>query len=78
MAVSITVRNVSKETHDKLASRAALKGKSLQEYLRSKLDEMADQLDPDEWIERVRRRRATMESSVTTEEIVAWKNMDRP
>ena len=77
MATSITVRNVSQETHDKLASRAALKGKSLQEYLRAKLDEMADQLDPEEWVEMVRRRKETMKSSVTTEKILAGKDMDR-
>ena len=77
MATSITVRNVSQETHDKLASRAALKGQSLQEYLRSKLDEVANQLDPDEWVEMVRRRTATMESSVTVEKILRYKDMDK-
>jgi plasmid stability protein len=77
MATSITVRNVSQETHDKLASRAALKGQSLQEYLRSKLDEVANQLDPDEWVEMVRRRTASMESSVTVEKILRYKEMDK-
>jgi len=77
MATSITVRNVSQETHDKLASRAALKGQSLQEYVRAKLDEVANQLEPDEWIERVRRRTATMESSVTVEKILRYKDMDK-
>jgi antitoxin FitA len=77
MATSMTIRNISKETHDKLASRAALKGMSLQEYMRLKLDEMANQLDPDEWVERVRRRTATMESSVTVEKILKYKDMDK-
>ena len=74
---SITVRNVSQKTRDKLASRAALKGQSLQEYLLSKLDEVADQLEPAEWIEQVRREKATMVSSVTTEKILKYKDMDR-
>jgi antitoxin FitA len=78
MGTSITVRNVSQDAHDKLASRAALKGQSLQEYLRIKLEDMANQLDPDEWVAMVRRRKETMESSVTVEKILAWKNMDRP
>ena len=78
MAKSMTIRDVSDETHNKLASRAALKGMSLQEYMRAKLDEMANKLDPEEWVEMVRRRKATMKSSVTTEDILAWKNLDRP
>jgi len=77
MSTSITIRNVSQEAHDKLASRAALKGQSLQEYLRKKVEEMADQLDPDEWVEMVRRRKATMKSTVTPEKILAWKDLDR-
>jgi plasmid stability protein len=78
MAKSMTIRDVSDETHNKLASRAALKGMSLQEYMKAKLDEMANQMEPAEWVEMVRRRKATMQSSVTTEQILAWKNMDRP
>jgi plasmid stability protein len=77
MVTSITVRNVPQEIRDKLASRAALKGQSLQEYMLAKLDEMANNLDPDEWIERVRRRTATMESSVTVEKILRYKDMDK-
>jgi hypothetical protein len=73
---SITVRNVSQETRDKLAARASLKGQSLQEYLLAKLDEVADQLDPAEWIEQVRRDKATMVSSLTTEKILKYKDMD--
>jgi plasmid stability protein len=74
---SITVRNVSPETHDKLVSRAALKGKSLQEYLRAKLDEVAEQLDPEEWVEMVRRRQATMKGGVSVEDILKYKDMDK-
>ena len=37
MATSITIRDVPDETRDELAARAALTGRSLQEYLRSKL-----------------------------------------
>jgi len=74
---SLTIRDVSPKTHAKLAARAALKGQSLQEYLSAKLDEMAERLEPDEWVDRVRRRKATMKSSLTTEKILEYKDMDR-
>jgi len=35
MAKSITIRDVPDETSDELAARAALTGRSLQEYLRA-------------------------------------------
>ncbi|WP_431607120.1 FitA-like ribbon-helix-helix domain-containing protein [Protofrankia symbiont of Coriaria ruscifolia] len=35
MVTAITIRDVPDETRDKLASRAALSGRSLQEYVRS-------------------------------------------
>jgi antitoxin FitA len=73
----MTIRNVSDETHNKLASRAALKGMSLQEYMKAKLDEMANQMEPAEWVEMVRRRKATMESSVTIEKILKWRDDGR-
>jgi plasmid stability protein len=43
MSTSITVRDVPDQTRDELASRAALSGRSLQEYLRAKLIELARQ-----------------------------------
>jgi len=77
MAKSMTIRDISDETHNKLASRAALKGMSLQEYMKAKLDEMANQMEPAEWVEMVRRRKATMESSVTIEKILKWRDAAR-
>jgi plasmid stability protein len=41
MTVSITIRNVSNETRDALAARAASSGRSLQEFLSSELRELA-------------------------------------
>jgi hypothetical protein len=74
---SVTIRDVSPTTHAKLAARAALKGQSLQEYVNAKLDEIADRLEPDEWVERVRTRKATMKSSLTVEKILEYKDLDR-
>ena len=45
MSVSITVRDVPEQTRNELAARAALAGRSLQEYLRAKLIEIAGQPD---------------------------------
>ena len=45
MPTSITIRDVPDETRDELAARAALTGRSLQEYLRSKLVELTRQPD---------------------------------
>ena len=42
MVVAITIRNIPDDTRDELASRAALAGQSLQEYLRTFLIEVAE------------------------------------
>ena len=52
MSTSITVRDVPDQTRDELASRAALSGRSLQEYLRAKLIELARQPDAEVLIAR--------------------------
>lgn len=41
MSVSLTVRDVPDEVRDELAARAARSGRSLQEYLRATLTELA-------------------------------------
>jgi plasmid stability protein len=41
MATSITIRDVPDDTRDVLAARAALTGRSLQDYLRTWLMELA-------------------------------------
>lgn len=56
MPVSITVRNVPEETRNELAARAARDGRSLQEYLRRQLIEIADRPDMAAWVARVRDR----------------------
>ena len=67
MSTSITVRDVPDQTRDELASRAALTGRSLQEYLRAKLVELARQPDAEVLIARVRaaRRRVPPRCRVT-------------
>lgn len=63
MAKSITIRDVPDETAAELAARAALTGRSMQEYVRARLVEMAGAPDADVWLARVREhKRATGES----------------
>src|SRR5262249_15594022 len=45
MPTAITIRDVPDETRDELAARAASSGRSLQEYLRSQLIELARRPD---------------------------------
>ena len=45
MAVAVTVRNVPNEVRNELASRAALKGWSLQEFLLQELVELSKRPD---------------------------------
>ncbi len=49
----IQVRGVSARTHKKLKAKAGKEGKSLSEYLRTELEQLAEQPTIDEWLERV-------------------------
>lgn len=77
MTVSITIRDVPDWTHEELAARAALRGRSLQAYLRGKLIELAAQPDADTLMARIRARKAATGSSITAEQILAQRDADR-
>ena len=77
MSVSITVRDVPDETRNELAARAALAGRSLQEYLRAKLIELAGQPDAEALVARIRARKAAHPVSLTAEQILALRDEDR-
>ena len=78
MPKSITIRDVPDATRDELASRAALTGRSLQEYLSIQLDRLAETPDAEAWVARVRARTAvTGGSSGTTERALAMLREDR-
>ncbi len=61
---SVTVRNVPPETRDELAARA---GRSLQEYLRAELIELARRSDQAELMERIRQRVRSSDSDMSVE-----------
>ncbi|HET9080607.1 MAG TPA: antitoxin [Trebonia sp.] len=77
MSTSITVRDVPDQTRDELASRAALTGRSLQEYLRAKLMEIASQPDAEALMARVRARKAASASSMPRDRILAYRDEGR-
>jgi antitoxin FitA len=52
----IQVRGVSARTHRRLKAKARREGKSLAEYLRGELDNLATQPTLDEWLDRVASR----------------------
>lgn len=70
MPKSITIRNVPDETRDELASRAARSGRSLQEYLRRELIELADREDKEALLARIQERKERSASHVSTEFII--------
>lgn len=74
---SITIRDVPEETRNELASRAAATGRSLQEYLRTRLIEMASRPDQDALLARVRRRVQTTGTRISAREILELRDLDR-
>jgi antitoxin FitA len=77
VSTSITVRDVPDQTRDELASRAALTGRSLQEYLRAKLMDLAGQPDAEALIARVRARKAASAASLPRDRILAYRDEER-
>jgi plasmid stability protein len=77
MAMTITVRNVPDETRDELAARAARSHRSLQEYLRAELIELARRPDPAALLDRVRERKQAAGSQLSAATILAHRDRDR-
>ena len=71
------MRDVPDQTRDELASRAALTGRSLQEYLRAKLMELAGQPDAEVLVARVRARKAASTSALPADRILGYRDEDR-
>jgi len=77
MAKSITIRDVPQTTRDELAARAARTGRSLQEYLRAQLIELARRPDPEALFARIRARKAATASNLSRKRILEYRNADR-
>ena len=77
MPIQITVRNVPENVRDELAARAALQGKSMQEYLRAELERLAARPSMDTWLEQVRRRKRASQTRVSSGQILKQRDADR-
>jgi hypothetical protein len=77
MRVQITIRDIPGEVRDELAARAALQGKSMQEYLRAELERLAARPPVEKVLERIRERKATAGTRITPAEILASRDADR-
>jgi plasmid stability protein len=77
MSIQITIRNVPKEVRDELASRAALRHQSMQEYLRGELERIASRPTTDAWLESVRNRKSASGQRIPPSKILKARNSDR-
>jgi plasmid stability protein len=77
MSSAITIRDVPDETRDELAARAAPGGRSLQEYLRWQLIELARRPDARALLARVRERKQATGSRLSADSVLAHRDADR-
>ena len=77
MSLTITIRNVPEAVRNELAARAALEGKSMQEYLRGELERLAQSPPLERWLDEVRRRKRAVESRVSARSILDHRDRDR-
>ena len=77
MSTAITVRDVPDDTKEELASRAARSGRSLQEYLRLQLIQLAAAPDASDLIARIRQRKAATGGRLSAQKILDYRDRDR-
>lgn len=77
MPKNITIRDVPDRTRDELAARAAATGRSLQEYLRARLIELAERPDAEAVLARVRERKARSGAVLVRERLLDHRDADR-
>jgi plasmid stability protein len=74
---AITIRDVPDEVRHQLAARAAATGRSLQEYLRKQLIELARRPDPEALVAEIRHRKRGAGSRLSAETILRHLAADR-
>ena len=74
---AITIRDVPETTRNELAARAAASGRSLQEFLRATLIELASQPDPATLVDRIRLRKAATGTRLGVKEILEHRDAER-
>jgi len=77
MAVQINIRDVPEKVRDELAARAALQGKSMQEFLRAELERLAARPSIESWLQQVRKRKRATQTRISPQQILETKSADR-
>jgi hypothetical protein len=77
MPIQITIRDVPEKVRDELAARAALQGKSMQEFLRAELGRLAARPSLDVWLQQVRKRKQAAQTRVSARQILEHRDADR-
>jgi antitoxin FitA len=77
MPIQITIRDVPEKVRDQLAARAALQGKSMQEYLRAELERLAARPSVEAWLEQVRKRKRAGQIRISSRQILQSRDADR-
>ena len=73
----MTIHDVPDETRSELAARAARSGRSLQEYLRQTLIDLAAKPDMNELLDDLRRRKELTGSRLDAGQIIAFRDESR-
>lgn len=74
---SITIRDVPDGARDELAARAARSGRSLQEYLRNALIDLAHRPDPEALATRIADRKQRTASALSSAKIIRHRDAGR-
>lgn len=74
---AITVRDVPEATRNELAARAARSGRSLQEFLRALLIDIAQHPDPAEIVAEIKERKRHLASGLSPSDILEHRDADR-
>jgi plasmid stability protein len=75
---SITIRDVPDDVRDELAARAERAGRSLQEHLRAELIELARRPSVEDVLRRARSRKQATDTHLSAEQILSYRDADRP
>jgi plasmid stability protein len=77
MGIQINIRDVPEKVRDELASRAALQGKSMQEFLRAELERLAARPSMEAWLLQVRKRKRAAQNRISSDQILDSRNAGR-
>lgn len=77
MTISITIRDVPDKARDELAARATASGRSLQEYLRAQLIDLASRPDAETLLARIEERKQRTGTDLSAATILAHRDAGR-